>query len=106
MNYMGTHTALILTRQLQEKDDEIYHLNEKLDIMTEVLMAAQESWMRNLDDATSITYMARDALDKCSDLETKFNQALVQSWEQRDAANDAADRAYFGGNDAHSLSAQ
>jgi len=97
MNYMGPHTALILTRQLQEKDDEIYHLNEKLDIMTEVLMAAQESWMRNMDDATSITYMARDALDKCSKLETEFNQALVQSWEKREADNDAADHAYFGG---------
>ena len=97
MNYMGPHTALILTRQLQEKDDEIAHLNEKIDIMDAVLMAAQESWMRNLDDATSITYMARDALDKCSDLETKFNQALVQSWEKREADNDASDHAYFGG---------
>lgn len=89
MNYMGQHTALILTRRCAEYEEEIEHLQAQIDIMQDVLVAAQESWMRSLDDATSITYMARDALDKCSDMQTKRSQELARKWAERDTQLDA-----------------
>jgi hypothetical protein len=96
MNYMGAHSALILSRRCDDYEEEVAHLELKLEIMTEVLMAAQESWMRNLDDATDITYMARDALDKCSKLETVFAQKKAREWAERDAKLDLLDRAAVG----------
>lgn len=85
MNYIGPHHALILSKRCGEYEEEIDHLNIKLEIMLKVLEAAQESWMRNLDDATDITYMARDALDKCSKLESEFSQRLARKWAEEDA---------------------
>ena len=88
MNYMGPHTSLVLTRRCKEYEEEIEHLQAQIEIMQDVLVAAQESWMRSLDDATSITYMARDALDKCSDMDTKFTQERARKWAERDAQID------------------
>jgi hypothetical protein len=90
MKHIGPHSALILARRCEEYEEEIAHLMAQIDIMQEVLVAAQESWMRNMDDATMITYMARDALDKCSDMDTKFTQERARKWAKRDAQIDTS----------------
>ena len=94
MNYMGPHTAFVLTRRLDEKDVEIAFLEEQRDFLSARLQIIADLYPSEEDEATDIAYKALVASGK---METEFSQKQAREWAERDVANSLTDHAYFGG---------